>query len=94
MNAAYLERSARLQRVDELLADGLEHSTWEIVAGAQVCAVNSIIAELRANGRQIRCIRRGRRWYYQAHRKCGCGAYIHPDAGRYGCANCFGQMGG
>lgn len=66
MNAADLERSARLQRVDALLADGREHSTWEIAVGAQVCAVNSVIAELRANGRQIRCTRRGRRWYYQA----------------------------
>ena len=48
MHAARLESSSRLKRVFELLADGREHSTQDIVRGAGVCAVNSIIAELRA----------------------------------------------
>ena len=50
MHAALFERSERLQRVHALLSDGTEHSTMEIIAGAQVAAVNSIVAELRENG--------------------------------------------
>jgi hypothetical protein len=53
IRAAKLERSPRLQRVDALLADGREYSTREIVVACDVCAVNSIVAELRANGREI-----------------------------------------
>lgn len=53
MHAAKLKTSPRLQRVDQLLADGREYSTMEIINACQVCAVNSIIAELRENGRQI-----------------------------------------
>ena len=55
MHAARLERSTRLQKVEALLSDGCEHSTLDIVTSARVCAVNSIISELRANGRQIHC---------------------------------------
>ena len=65
MNAAALDRSNRLQRVDALLADGKRHSTLDIVQRARVCAVNSIIAELRVNGRDIRCTRERDVWYYQ-----------------------------
>lgn len=65
MHAGKIDSSKRLQRVDDLLADGREYSTLDIVARAQVCAVNSIIAELRANGRHIVCERRGDRWYYR-----------------------------
>lgn len=53
MNAANLKKSARLQRVDEFLSDRRPHTTRDIIRGADVCAVNSCIAELRANGRQI-----------------------------------------
>jgi len=68
MHAARIERSERLQRVHALLSDGAEHSTYEIIAGAQVAAVNSIIAELRDNGFYIegrwdRDKRTGRRVY-------------------------------
>jgi hypothetical protein len=42
-------------RVHSLLADGLERSTLEIGRAADVCAVNSCIAELRANGAEIAC---------------------------------------
>ena len=55
MHAARLERSPRLRRVHELLIDGREYSTFEIVEGARVCAVNSIVSELRANGLIIEC---------------------------------------
>jgi hypothetical protein len=51
--------------VDALLADGQEYSTMEIVNKAQVCAVNSIISELRANGREIYCRREKHVWYYR-----------------------------
>ena len=65
MKHANIETSQRLQRVDKLLSDGRERSTLEIITGARVCAVNSIVAELRANGREIRCQRRGDAWFYQ-----------------------------
>lgn len=70
MHAARLETSSRLRRVFDLLADGREHSTQDIVRGAEVCAVNSIIAELRANGFVIECRQVveplfGRVWLYR-----------------------------
>ena len=55
MHAARLDRSKRLLRVHALLKDGAEHSTLDIVQGAGVCAVNSCVAELRANGAVITC---------------------------------------
>lgn len=65
MHAARLARSPRLRRVLALLSDGREHSTLEIVTGAKVCAVNSIIAELRVNGAEINCRRVGDVWLYR-----------------------------
>jgi len=61
MHYARLEKSGRLQRVLALLSDGLPRTTREIVRGADVCAVNSIVTEIRANGYDIdcRCIGRG-----------------------------------
>lgn len=55
MHAARIDHSERLQRVAALLAGGGEYSTLEIIQQAGVCAVNSIISELRANGRDVRC---------------------------------------
>ena len=55
MHAARLDRSPRLQRVYKLLLDGVERSTLDIATSARVCAVNSCIAELRANGCGIDC---------------------------------------
>lgn len=63
-------RSARLQRVVAILRDGKPHSTWEIMRRGKVCAVNSLIAELRCNGAVIDCDvkvegpDRERRYYY------------------------------
>ena len=68
MNAATLSKSDRLQRVKKFLADHKPHSTLEIVKKANVCAVNSIVSELRANGVPIHCQRRGDRWYYRMER--------------------------
>jgi len=65
MNAASLSKSERLKRVDDLLSDGQHHSTMSIIEAACVCAVNSIISELRANGRRISCERRGDIWLYR-----------------------------
>lgn len=65
MHSASIERSKRLQRVDDLLADGKEYSTMDIVHTAKVCAVNSIIAELRDNGRAITCRRNKNIWLYR-----------------------------
>ena len=64
MNAAKLEKSDRLQRVDALLRSGKQYSTLEIIQQANVCAVNSVVAELKANGRAITCKRFGSAWYY------------------------------
>jgi hypothetical protein len=47
-----------------VLGDGAEHTTLEVMTGAHVCAVNSIVAELRQNGYAIQCQRRGDLWYY------------------------------
>ena len=75
MNAADLMTSPRLQRVYRALRDGREHSTRDLVWQADVCAVNSIIEELRANGCKIECRQqatdKGRIWLYrmtQGHR--------------------------
>ena len=65
MKAAKLENSERLQRVDRLLRKGHDFTTRDIVQLAHVCAVNSIIAELRENGRDIICQRRGQHWFYR-----------------------------
>jgi hypothetical protein len=62
---AKLDQSERLQRVYVLLADGQWRGTREIMLAAEVCAVNTVIAELRANGYEIatRCVGRGRYEY-------------------------------
>lgn len=64
MHAARLGHSDRLQRVRALLSDGVPRSTMEIIAQANVCAVNSIVAELRHNGIDVDCQRIGDVWYY------------------------------
>lgn len=67
MHAAPLT-SDRLQRVLAVLKDGKPHTTRQIVRRANVCAVNSCIAELREHGAEISCeairIKGGRRFYY------------------------------
>lgn len=65
MNAADIDKSKRLKRVDALLSSGGEFSTMDIILIANVCAVNSIVAELRENGRVIHCRRQGGLWYYR-----------------------------
>jgi hypothetical protein len=57
---AKVENSDRLRRVLGVLSDGRSHSTMELITEAQVCAVNSCIAELRMNGFRIDCKQIGR----------------------------------
>ena len=67
IKAALLERSKRLQKVAKYLSDRKPHSTREIIRACDVCAVSSIVDELREakNGFVIKCkqIRRDR-WEY------------------------------
>lgn len=62
---AKLETSDRLRRVLSVLADGREDNTLDLMAYARVCAVSTAVAELRANGFDIRCQRRGDLWFYR-----------------------------
>lgn len=55
IHAAKLGKSSRLTRVYALLKGGKKYSTRQIIKLADVCAVNSIISELRANGIKIEC---------------------------------------
>ena len=65
MNAANPDKSRRLMRVLGVLSDGREHSTLDLIANAQVCAVNSCVSELRVAGHDIPCERRGDTWFYR-----------------------------
>ena len=68
MHAAKIQKSDRLQRVYKLLnrpSMNKWYSTMEIIKYAKVCAVNSIVAELRANGKDIQCKRTGNVWRYR-----------------------------
>lgn len=64
MHSARLSNSARLRRVLDLLADGQPRTTMDIARGANVCAVNSIVAELRDNDVAVACQRQGDVWWY------------------------------
>ena len=64
MHNAKIEKSSRLQRVMKVLKDGNKHTTRDIIRKASVCAVNSIVAELRANGIAVYCERSGDKWSY------------------------------
>ena len=64
MHSAILAKSTRLQRVYKLLKDGKPHTTRDIIRKASVCAVNSVVAELRSNGVNIACQREGDVWRY------------------------------
>lgn len=69
MNAARLSKSDRLRRVASLLKKSRKPlSTMDIISKANVCAVNSIVSELRANGMAIDCNRIGDVWYYKVAR--------------------------
>jgi len=66
MHAAKLENSPRLQRVLAFLRRNGPATTLQICQACTVCAVNSIIDELRANGYTIMCQAvKGQRGVYQ-----------------------------
>lgn len=66
MNYAKLENSPRLQRVARVLHRHKRPlTTLDIINKAGICAVNSAISELRGNGIDIKCWRKGSVWYYQ-----------------------------
>lgn len=64
-HAAHVASSDRLRRVLDVLSDGAEHTTLDVMERAHVCAVNSVVDELRGNGYVITCERRGDRWFYR-----------------------------
>jgi hypothetical protein len=55
MHSAKIEHSERLQRVYNTLKTHGKLTTMEIIKLADVCAVNSIISELRRNNINITC---------------------------------------
>ena len=65
MKAARLDKSKRLKRVLSALKRYSKLSTMQIIEKANVCAVNSIISELRQNGFDITCHRSGDAWFYR-----------------------------
>ena len=65
MHAAKLTNSPRLHRVLVLLKDKKPHTTMDIIRRAKVCAVSAIVSELRANGLDIHCARKGDLWSYR-----------------------------
>jgi hypothetical protein len=66
IHAGRVDSSPRLQRVLAVLADGERHTTRDLMFEANVCAVNSCVAEIRANGIDVRCeaVARGRYVYW------------------------------
>ena len=65
MHYARLEHSPRLQRLLAVLRQGGWYSTRDLVKQAEVMAINSAADELRANGFNVECERRGQYWYYR-----------------------------
>uniref|UniRef100_C6E6T2 ArsR family transcriptional regulator n=1 Tax=Geobacter sp. (strain M21) TaxID=443144 RepID=C6E6T2_GEOSM len=58
-------KSDRLQRLLLFMLDGKAHTTLEIIKGADICAVNSAVCELRRNGFACYCISRSKPASYQ-----------------------------
>ena len=52
---ANLSESPRLQRLLKFLSDCKPHTTREIINGANICAVNTAVTELRRNNFDISC---------------------------------------
>jgi hypothetical protein len=73
MHYAKIENSPRLQRALKTLKSRWDYvddeyawwSTRELIDYSHICAVNSAISELRANGYDIecKCITKGLYWY-------------------------------
>jgi len=66
MHAAHPDKSDRLRRVLTTLRRARRPlTTLEIITRANVCAVNSCIAELRTHGYEIDCRRSGGVYHYR-----------------------------
>lgn len=70
INYASLEKSPRLQRLLDFLRDCKEHTTLEIIQGANIAAVSASVTELRRNiapyGMDVTCRKLDRnRYAYQ-----------------------------
>lgn len=65
MHYAKIENSERLQRALKLLKKGGRYTTRQIIRKAHVCAVNSVIDEIRENGYNVPCKREKNIWYYE-----------------------------
>ena len=72
MHFASLKKSARLRRTLDVMEwrKGQWLTTRDLIVEAHICAVNSVIAELRANGCDIQCEQQPaetgeRRWAYR-----------------------------
>ena len=70
MHFAKLDNSPRLQRLRAFLSDGRWHTTMDISRGADICAVNSAVDELRENGFVIPCRPAGVRGRYEYQLLC------------------------
>lgn len=68
MKYAKIAKSKRLQRLRAILRDRRPHSTRDLIRRAHICAVSACVSELRSNGMDIACQRRGGIWYYQMQR--------------------------
>ena len=58
-------KSPRIKRFLSVLRDGKEHSTMQIIEGANVCAVSAIASEVRQRKIGINCTRRKGVYYYK-----------------------------
>ena len=65
MHAATVDRSNRLKRLWGVLRDRKSHSTRDLMRKAHICAVSACVSELRQNGLDIACQRKGGTWYYR-----------------------------
>lgn len=54
-HSARIGSSERLMKVFAYLSDGMPHTTRDILRACDVCAVNTIVSELRDNGYVIDC---------------------------------------
>ena len=61
---ARLESSARLQRTLAVLKRGGCFTTRQLMHEADICAVNTAVDELRENGFDVQCARKGNTWKY------------------------------
>lgn len=58
---AKIDKSERLQRLLGLLRDGKAHTTFDLASATNSMAVHTDIAELRANGHNVRTRYLGKR---------------------------------